>query len=113
MSPAPSPICCANADKFGIDRSSVVLMGHSAGAHLSALVGSDPQYLRGAGLDFDDLSGVIPIDGAAYDVPAQMREGAKIMKQNLCAGLWHRSRAGKRRCPPIGTRQGPNAPANS
>ncbi|MBK9430856.1 MAG: alpha/beta hydrolase [Sphingomonadales bacterium] len=70
-----------NADKLGIDRSSVVLMGHSAGAHLSALVGSDPRYLRSAGLDFDDLSGVIPIDGAAYDVPAQMREGAKIMRK--------------------------------
>ncbi len=69
-----------NAEKFGIDRSRVVLMGHSAGAHLSALVGSDPQYLRGAGLDMDDLSGVIPIDGAAYDVPAQMRDGARIMK---------------------------------
>lgn len=70
----------SNAEKLGIDRSRIVLMGHSAGAHLSALVGSDPQYLRAAGLSLDTLSGVIPIDGAAYDVPAQMTDGAKIMK---------------------------------
>jgi arylformamidase len=70
-----------NAEKFGIDRSRVVLMGHSAGAHLSALVGTDPQYLRGAGLGLDVLSGVVPIDGAAYDVPAQMNDGAKIMNE--------------------------------
>ena len=69
-----------NREKLGIDTSRVVLMGHSAGAHLSALVGSDPQYLRGVGLNLDALSGVIPIDGAAYDVPAQMSDGAKIMK---------------------------------
>jgi arylformamidase len=69
-----------NAQKLGIDPQRVVLMGHSAGAHLSALVGTDPQYLRGFGLDLSALSGVIPLDGAAYDVPTQMTDGARIMK---------------------------------
>ncbi len=68
-----------NAAKFGIDANRIVLMGHSAGAHLSALVGTDPQYLRKAGLDVSALAGVIPLDGAAYDVPAQMTEGARFM----------------------------------
>lgn len=69
------------ADSLGIDRHRIVLMGHSAGAHLVALVGTDEQYLRGAGLTFADLTGVIPIDGAAYDVAAQMRDGPRIMQQ--------------------------------
>jgi arylformamidase len=69
----------SNAAKLGIDPKRIVLMGHSAGAHLSALVGTDPQYLRKAGLDISALSGVIPLDGAAYDVPAQMGENARIM----------------------------------
>lgn len=68
------------ADSLGIDRSRIVLMGHSAGAHLVALVGTDEQYLRGAGLSFADIKGVIPIDGAAYDVPAQMSDGPPVMQ---------------------------------
>ncbi len=69
------------AGSLGVDENRIVLMGHSAGAHLSALVGTDPQYLQKAGLRFSDLRGVVPIDGAAYDVPAQMSEGAKIMRE--------------------------------
>ncbi len=66
---------------LGIDRRRIVLMGHSAGAHLVALVGTDERYLQGAGLSFADISGVIPIDGAAYDVAAQMKDGPPIMKK--------------------------------
>ena len=67
------------AGALGIDPHRVVLMGHSAGAHLVALVGTDERYLRGAGLSFRDISGVIPIDGAAYDVPRQIAEGGRFM----------------------------------
>lgn len=69
------------AGTLGIDRRRVVLMGHSAGAHLVALAGTDELYLKGAGLSFADISGVIPIDGAAYDVPAQMKDGPSIMQK--------------------------------
>ncbi len=69
-----------NASTLGIDTKRIVLMGHSAGAHLSALVGTDPQYLRSVGLDMSALAGVIPLDGAAYDFPAQMTDGARIME---------------------------------
>lgn len=70
-----------NATRLGIDPRRVVLMGHSAGAHLSALVGTDPRYLRAVGLEPDSLAGVIPLDGAAYDVPRQMVEGNRIMQK--------------------------------
>lgn len=69
------------ARALGIDRSKVVIMGHSAGAHLVALVGTDEQYLRGAGLSFADIDGVLPNDGAAYDVPAQMAQSGRFMME--------------------------------
>lgn len=68
------------AGTLDIDRRRIVLMGHSAGAHLVALVGTDERYLRDAGLSFRDIAGVIPIDGAAYDVAAQMKDGPPIMQ---------------------------------
>lgn len=67
------------ADRLGIDRNRIVLIGHSAGAHLVSLVGTDEQYLRGAGLSFADIDGIIPNDGAAYDVPQQIAEGGRFM----------------------------------
>ncbi|PKP86418.1 MAG: esterase [Alphaproteobacteria bacterium HGW-Alphaproteobacteria-17] len=69
------------AGSLGIDRRRIVLMGHSAGAHLVALVGTDERYLKGAGLSFADIAGVIPNDGAAYDVPTQMKDGPPIMQK--------------------------------
>ena len=50
-------------------------MGHSAGAHLVALVGTDESYLAAVGLSESSLRGVIAIDGAAYDVPKQVTAG--------------------------------------
>jgi arylformamidase len=69
-----------NATKLGINPEKTVLSGHSAGAHLVALVGTDPQYLRGVGLGVESLSGVIPIDGAAYDVGPQLMDGNLFMR---------------------------------
>lgn len=69
----------ARADSLGIDRSRVVMTGHSAGAHLVALVGTDERYLHAAGLSFADIDGVMPNDGAAYDVPTQMAQAGRFM----------------------------------
>lgn len=68
-----------NAEKFGFDGTRVALMGHSAGAHLVALVGTDMRYLKNAGLGSKALRGVIPLDGACYDVPRQIAEGGDFM----------------------------------
>ena len=61
----------ANAAKEGLDADRIVLMGHSAGAHLVALVGTDPQYLRRAGVPIGSVKGVVLLDGAGYDVAPQ------------------------------------------
>jgi acetyl esterase/lipase len=58
----------------GIDAERVVLMGHSAGAHLAALVATDPAYLRAAGVPLSAVRGVVLLDGAGYDLGEQMAE---------------------------------------
>lgn len=39
----------ANAARYGGDGTQIALLGHSAGAHLVALVGTDPTYVARAG----------------------------------------------------------------
>ncbi|MEM7739353.1 MAG: alpha/beta hydrolase [Pseudomonadota bacterium] len=61
-----------NAGRYGIDPEQIFLTGHGAGAHLVALVGTDPSYLKPFGAKPGDLGGVITLDSGAYDIPAQM-----------------------------------------
>ena len=74
-----------HAGELGIDPSRVVIMGHSAGAHLVALVGTDESYLAGVGLSESSLRGVIAIDGAASDVPTQVAAGGIMHDRYLGA----------------------------
>ncbi len=59
--------------KHGFDASRIVLMGHSAGAHLAALVATDEQYLEAAQAKAATIVGVVLIDGAGYDIPRQAK----------------------------------------
>lgn len=70
----------ADADRLGIDPDRIVLMGHGAGAQLAGLVGTDPHWLRDAGLTFNAIAGIIGIDGAAYDVPQQCHDAPFLLR---------------------------------
>ncbi len=69
------------ADALGVDRTRIILMGHSAGAHLAALVATDGRYLQQVGLQVSDIAGVILLDGAGYDVPRQMAAAGPMMQR--------------------------------
>jgi len=62
-----------NIAAYGGDRARLFVLGHSAGAHLTALIASDETYLREAGLGPGALRGVILLDSAAYNVEQLMR----------------------------------------
>lgn len=69
----------SQAGIIGFDAKRVVLMGHSAGAHLAALVATDPQYASEA---FGAIKGVVLLDGAGYDV-AQNMEDAEFQARRV------------------------------
>ncbi len=69
------------AASLGFDRKRVVLMGHSAGAHLAALVGTDGRYLETAGLRLGDLAGIVLLDGAGYNVPEQLADAGPRLRR--------------------------------
>ncbi|HLO63017.1 MAG TPA: alpha/beta hydrolase [Azonexus sp.] len=59
-----------DAAKLGIDRDNIVLMGHSAGAHLIALLAARPDLQDEAGVK--TWRGTVLLDSGALDVPAIM-----------------------------------------
>jgi acetyl esterase/lipase len=56
--------------EYGGDPDRLLVMGHSAGAQLAALVCIDDRYLKGEGLSLAIFKGCVPVDGDTYDVPA-------------------------------------------
>ena len=99
-----------HAAALGIDPRRIVIMGHSAGAHLVALVGTDERYLKAAGLSFASIRGVIPIDGAAYDVPRQIAEGGNFMHDTYLQAFGE-DPARQRALSPTFQAAAPNAPS--
>ena len=56
--------------EYGGDPDRLLVMGHSAGAQLAALVCIDDRYLKAEGLSLAILKGCVPVDGDTFDVPA-------------------------------------------
>ncbi len=73
----------ANASRLGFDADRIFVMGHSAGAHLAALVSTDTRYLTEAGVPLSAMRGAILLDGAGYDVVKQM-----AYKGNRARGMY-------------------------
>ncbi len=59
-----------NIAPHGGDPKRIILMGHSAGAQLAALICTDQAYLESERVSLTVIRGCIPIDGDTYDIPA-------------------------------------------
>ncbi len=56
----------AHASEYGVDADKLFVMGHSAGAHIAAMLALDGEYLQAVGGSRDWLSGMIGLAGP-YD----------------------------------------------
>jgi len=61
-----------HAREYGGDPERIFLMGHSAGAHLVALLGADCRRLEELGTKASVVKGVVVLDTAALDLVARM-----------------------------------------
>jgi arylformamidase len=62
-----------NVRRYGGDPDRLVLIGHSAGAHLVSLVGVEPGFGGAYGVPAGAVRGVVSLDTAAFDVAAKAR----------------------------------------
>jgi arylformamidase len=56
--------------EFGGDPKRILVMGHSAGAQLAALICTDERYLKAEGLSLAITKACVPVDGDTFDIPA-------------------------------------------
>ena len=56
------------------DPNSLIIMGHSAGAHLAALLCTDDRHLKATGVPMTSLKGCVPLDVSAYDIPKRIHD---------------------------------------
>lgn len=66
--------------QYGGDPEKICLLGHSAGAHLVALVATDERYLGEQGLDLSIVSAVVPLDTQAYNLSLLAQEQGGTLK---------------------------------
>lgn len=67
-----------HAREYRGDPNTMFVMGHSAGAHLAALVCTDDRYLKGEGLSLAIIKGCVPVDVSVYDIPKRLKDGGTV-----------------------------------
>lgn len=76
-----------NATEFHLDPERIVLMGHSSGAHVATLLGTDTSYLERSGLPINKIVGVISLDGSNYNAPAEVLDSPGPVADNMIQAL--------------------------
>jgi acetyl esterase/lipase len=89
----------ANAAKFGGNPERIVLCGHSAGAHLAALLATDPAHLAAEGHSPRDVRGVIAVSGVYLILPNVLFAGAFGTDPAVCEKASPLTHAGGRHPP--------------
>ena len=67
-----------NIDLYGGNRNKIALLGHSAGAHLVSLTGTNLSFLEDRSLPISAIKGVATIDTEGYDVTKKITEGDEM-----------------------------------
>ncbi len=72
-----------NVANYGGDPTRILLLGHSAGAHLASLVATDPAYVAAFEMNPEHVIGVASLDTDAYDVRRRATYGGKSARNAI------------------------------
>ncbi|KXV07974.1 alpha/beta hydrolase [Caballeronia megalochromosomata] len=75
-----------HAREFGGDPGRIFLMGHSSGAHMAAMLATDPRYLAAQGMANTSLAGMIGLAGPYAAIPTSDPHMDEIFPAALRAG---------------------------
>ena len=70
-----------NVEAYGGDPGRMLLIGHSAGAHLVSLVSTDPSYVGSFGVEPWQLIGTVSLDTDAFDIASEACTGERRCEQ--------------------------------
>ena len=76
-----------NIQKYNGDNKKMVIMGHSAGAQLVALLACDPEFLNAHNLKTDIFKAVISLDTRGYNIKESIDNSGKRLKQMYINGF--------------------------
>lgn len=89
-----------NIHKYGGDGNRIILMGHSAGAHIAALVSYEKDFLRRRGMPPDIIRGSILLDGGAYDL-ISLRDSFPLLFEKTIRPVFGKGDEELRRASPV------------
>ncbi|OJJ05269.1 hypothetical protein ASPVEDRAFT_86621 [Aspergillus versicolor CBS 583.65] len=72
-----------NETRLDIDSERLILMGHSSGAHVVTLLGTDSSYLERAGTSISIIQAVITLDGSNYNAAAELLDNPGPIVENM------------------------------
>lgn len=67
-----------NIYDYGGNPSKIALLGHSAGAHLVALTGTNKTFIEQTGYSLQNIKGVASIDTEGYNIREQVLDGNQV-----------------------------------
>ncbi|KAJ6143534.1 hypothetical protein N7471_002987 [Penicillium samsonianum] len=76
-----------NTARLDFDPQRIILMGHSSGAHVVTLLGTDERYLEKAGVSIHTVRAVISLDGSNYNALAEITDSPGPVADSTIKGL--------------------------